>query len=682
MRASVLQSNFTAGEISPLLLARADIAKYSAGAELLENFLILPFGGLKKRPGMRYLTATKTTNKTILIPFRFSIEQTYMIEAGPNYFRFFSDRAIVTVSDTDLTPYEIASPYTEEMLHEVKFVQSADILFITHPQVRPKQLMRYGPANWQLIDFGFKDGPYLDVNPPSTGITIALSASSGTVTATANAAVFDAARDVGRCLRVGPVTDWGWGYITAVASTSSATVQIQETPGSTVATTNWRLGAWYVGNWPSVATFHEERLWFAKTATQPQTVWASRTGDFNNFSPTSKIGTADEAVLDDSGVTYTLGADDVNAIRWLVSTRNLVALTDSAEFSLAPGSSSGAGITPTSVRVKRETRRGCADVRPVLIDSVLLFIQRHARKMREYSYNYLQDSAQSIDITIMSEHISKSGFVSMAYQQEPYSMIWATREDGELVTLTFNKDQQVVGWARHPLPGTDARAEYVASIPGDVEDDVYIITTRTVGGQKVQYLEAVDPEFYPANEYDKNEAFFLDCALSYHGSPTSRVIGMSHLVGETVSIMADGSIYPDQVVADDGSIDLTQYEALQTASVIHVGYNYLARLKTIRFEAGAADGTSQTRTGRIHKVGLIFNETLGVKVGVSEDKLEELLFRYASDSMDISPPLRTGSEVLDLMGSEYALQRQFYLESYQPYPCTVLAVVPWLVVHN
>jgi len=264
----------------------------------------------------------------------------------------------------------------------------------------------------------------------------------------------------------------------------------------------------------------------------------------------------------------------------------------------------------------------------------------------------------------------------MDYQQEPHSIVWSVRTDGQLIGFTYNKEQDVLGWHRHPIAGTDAKVLRVACIPGADADELWAITTRTIDGGTKQYIERLDQEFYPSTPEDKSGAFYVDCGLSYSGAPITLVSGLDHLKGETVTILADGSARASKVVNASGQITLDR-----AASVIHVGLGYTAKLRSIRYEAGGNEGTSQTKTGRIQRLGLRLLNTLGVKFGPSEDKLQEIQFRMGFHKMDQSPSLFTGDQVVNFPG-DYDRGRQVTVVADQPYPCTITGLVPWMVVYE
>jgi hypothetical protein len=674
-RASPLQSNFTAGELSPKLGARVDVSKYNNGCFLLQNLIVFPQGGVTRRPGTRYCAATKYSDKdTRLIPFKFSILQNYIIEMGDLYLRFFMDNGQIVSGP----PYEIVSPYSESQIRSVRYSQSADTLFLVHGSVKPKTLTRTGHTSWTIADFDFKDGPYLDTNAETT--TLQPSATTGSVTVTAssivgiNSGTGFQTTDIGRCVRIKNGSTWGWGKITARASTTSVTVLVVDAFAATTANATWALGSWSdTTGWPSSVAFYEDRLWFGGVTSRPQTLEASMSGAYNRFSPTQ----LDNTTVSDNGLSYTIATDDVNEIRWMSSGKVLSVFTTAAEFTVS-ASNLNEAITPTNIKITRETNRGCSEVRPVRVDSALLFWQRSGRKLREYAYSFNTDAFAAPDMTVLGEHISKGGVLDMDYQQEPFGVLWTVRNDGLLIGLTYNREQEVTGWHRHPLGGTDAKAKAVAVIPSvsGTYDEVWLIVDRTIDGATARYVEYLSEYLEPVDEDDKSDFLFMDSGATYDGAPTTTISGLTWLVGETVNVLADGAVRPQAVVNPSGEIALTR-----SASKVQVGLPFKSALKTVRWEIGGNEGTSQAKPGRIHKLGIRFLDSLGCKFGPDETHLEELLFRKASQPMGASPPLFSGDKVV-AFSADYGYDRQVYIETEQPYPVTVLGIMPSMVVYG
>ena len=182
------QVSFAAGELAPSLWGREDLAKYAVGLRTLKNFTVHPHGGVSNRAGMRYVAEAKHAGKAVrLVPFEYSDTDAYLLEFGDEYVRFYKNGAQLV---KDGSPYELETPYLEGELAALSFAQSADVLFIVHPNHPPMELARYSDTNWTLEKCAFTGGPFRTMNSSDT--TIALSSASGNVTLTASSALFDA----------------------------------------------------------------------------------------------------------------------------------------------------------------------------------------------------------------------------------------------------------------------------------------------------------------------------------------------------------------------------------------------------------------------------------------------------------------------------------------------------------
>jgi hypothetical protein len=260
------------------------------------------------------------------------------------------------------------------------------------------------------------------------------------------------------------------------------------------------------------------------------------------------------------------------------------------------------------------------------------------------------------------------------YQQEPHSIVWAVRSDGLLLGFTFNREQDVLGWHRHPVGG-DGIVECVESIPNPngTQDDLWMIVRRTIDGATKRYIEYLETDF--TEEETLEDAFFVDSGLTYDGSPATTISGLGHLEGEEVAILADGAAHPRRTVAS-GSITLQR-----ASSVVQVGLPCPALLQTMRPDAGAEDGTAQGKTKRITKMVIRFLATLGAKSGPAENALDEIQFRSGSDPMDQAPPLFTGDKLIEWPGG-YDFDGYIFVKQEQPLPMTVVALMPQLVTQD
>ena len=490
---------------------------YSNGDEIFIDAVV----GMTELNGKYYKIKNKATN---------TFELTDIDDVNTNSSSFTTYGSGGTASKT----IELVTTYTTANLFELKFTQSADVLYITHPSYTPRKISRTSDTDWSITDITFTDGPYLNSNVETT--TLGLSATSGSVTVTASAVtgINDGsgflATDVGRSIRwkdaAGNFTFLG---ITAVADTTHVTATIDGPNASaTTATVDWRLGVWSnTTGFPSAVTFHQDRLVFGGGVDFPQRVDMSRTGDFENFTPTEPDGT----VVDDNAVTVTLAADNVNAIRWLADDeKGLLVGTVGGEWTVRP-SDAGGVTTPSNVQGKRSSAYGSANVQPVRVGRAMLFLQRAQRKLRELAFAFEDDGFRAPDMTLIAEHVTRTGVTEIAYQSEPQSIVWCALNDGTLVGLTYERDQKIIGWHRHVVGGysdsggtIQAKVESVAVIPNPegVADELYVVVNRYINGATRRYIEYLN-SFWDATN-DPEDSFFVDSGLTLDNPTTITAI--------------------------------------------------------------------------------------------------------------------------------------------------------------
>ena len=734
-RVAAQLTNFTAGELSPRLDGRNDLSKYPAGCKTLENIVIYPHGAAARRPGTQFIAEVKTSSaKTRLIPFEFSTTQTYILEFGNQYMRVYKDKGQVLSGGS---AFEISTPYLTAELFDIKFAQSADVMYITHPSHATRKLSRTGHTAWTLTTVDFTNGPYLDTNTSTTTITASAHTVGTGRTFTASASTF-VSTDVGRLIRFRD----GYAKVTGFTDATIVTVEILKDTGSASASTDWSLGAFSdTTGHPSCVTFFEQRLVFAATLNNPQTIYFSKSGDYENMD--ANIG---GTVADDDAIVYTIASNQVNAIRFLSPTRTLIIGTAGGEFAVYGGGDNDA-ITPTNIIIKKQSNYGGANVDAVPVANATLFLQRAKRKIRELAYNFDVDGYVAPDLTILAEHITQGGITQMAYQEEPLSIIYAVREDGELVAVTYQRDQQVVAWHRHIFGGSfgtgNAVCESVAVIPTDLDEyEVYVIIKRTINGATKRYVEVLNT--FDFTETDNTSFNYLDSQLNYDGVSTTlngdisnsattitltdassfnsagkikinkeiikytgkssndltgctrgenlttaaahtsgdtvdqvveTLSGLSHLEGQTVSILADGATHPTKTVSS-GAINLDR-----AAKKVKVGLAYTSLLQTMRIDAGSQNGTSQGKTKRIYEITLRLFETVGVEVGPDLNHMERIPFRSSANPMNEGIAPFTGDKEVEFRGN-YDTDGFIVIRQTQPLPLTVLSVYPRLVTND
>lgn len=657
------QTNFNGGEFSPEAQGRDELQAYTRALKYQYNSYSLKQGPAVKRPGTRFVAEVKDSSKaTRLQDFTFNANQTYAIEFGDQYIRFCTNEAQL---ESGGSPYEISSPYLEADLFELKFVQSADILYIFHPDYSTRKLSRTGATSWTLTELDFIDGPYGDENTGTT--TITPSATTGTITLTASAALWSA-DDVGRIVRLKHGSTWGSAKITGYTSTTvvDAEVQAERDFGGTGAVTAWRLGVFSTGlGWPVVGAFYQERLVIAKGVF----IYASESANFETFSPTDTAGD----VQDDSGFARPLTADQVNDIVWLRSAKVLSIGTRGSEWILRAGSlTNPEPITPTNIILTRETTFGSTEnlqaIQPGI--SATLFVGTTQRILHEFVYDFNIDGYSAPEISVFAEHLVGRKIKEFAWAQKD-GLLYLAMEDGTLVTLTYLKDQEVLGFAQHELGGTltgsdNVEVESICSIlSSDLSyNQVWVIVKRTINGSTKRYIEYFTRRFN-RNEGDvQADARFMDSYLDYSGVATDTVSGLGHLEGETLDVLADGATHP-QVTVSSGSVTLdNDYEN------IAVGLHYESQLDFLEPDLGGTTGTAKGKRKRITSALLNFYDTLGGKIGPDVDHLETLQFRESSDLMDSPPPLFTGNKS-EAIEADYEQESTLVFVHDQPLPFTL-----------
>jgi hypothetical protein len=577
-----LISAFNRGELSPLMASRVDLDVYQRAVARMDNMIPLAQGPATRRPGTEYVARAKSDTAEILIEFEFSTVQAYVIEAGPGYFRFYKDGGRIETSPG--VAYEIATPYTAGLLYALQWAQSADVLYLAHPNFAPRKLTRTGDTSWTLSTISFTGAP----------------------------------------------SDWT-GF-----------------------------------NFPSCVTFWQSRLWWAGTPQKPQTLWASKTGDFENLT------TGADA---DDALSFTLDDDQMNAIRWIKSQRILLVGTASGEFAVT-GGGVGEPVTPSNVQAARQSTTGSAPVVAQTVGNSVVFVQRSARKLFEAAYSFEADGYVPGELSALGGHLLRAGVVRMAWQQEPWRVLWCVMADGTLRGVTYMKDQQVLGIHRQTIGGSGVKVLSACCIPGPAAVELWLLVERTIGGTTRRYVERLGPEFWPDEGAASPllGAVFMDSVITYSGTPATTITGLGHLEGQVVQVLADGATHPDRTVTS-GSITL-----MRPASLVRVGLRADAMVRSLDLAFGAADGTSQTRRRRVHEVGLVLFQSMGFEIGFYDARrdisvTDRLETRRPSSPMD-QPPAMVSRQLVVKVPGDWLDNCQIEIRSEQPLPLTLVGLAP------
>lgn len=698
------ESDFISGELSPRIHARVDLQKYASGVSDLTNFIIQLQGGIARRSGTVYVAPIKDqTVQGWLIPFTAEDAIAYVIEMANLKFRFYVDQGQLISSGS---PVELTTPYLIAELQSVDYAQSADTLFLVHPNHQPQMLKRTSATTFTLSAFNYTDGPYMTQNQdlnailtpsgftsysytdPVSGVTSTLYKGSGTITASGSTYTTTGpfvSTDVGRWIRILQGAFWGAVQITAFTDSKTVTglVYTPVSLGGEAGVSTWRLGSWSVTTgWPSAVTFHQGRCCFANTPTEPQGFWASESDVFNLFSPTE----FDVTVEDSDGLSYTIDSNQLNSVQWMLSGQALMVGTYGSEYAVLT-SSNATPLTPSNIAFQQQSTFGSKKIRPFLIGVSILFVQRSGQKLREQTYDWSINGWRSTEISMLSEHLFREGggITQAAYQQEPNNIWWGVRADGTLIGVTYVKEQNILGFHKHIIGGNfmdgQAVVESICVIPtpDGTQDQLWMIVKRTINGSTARYVEYMDVAF-DSSIAGKNTMNFVDSGLQTEGfpvplgSPVSSLSGLDHLNGETLQICGDGSVQPSQVVANDGTMPLAV-----PASLVTVGLPYASQLTTLPLPVAGDFGTGQGITKRIDRLVFRILDTLTFKYGKDYNNLAPLIFGTTTSPMDSSPSLYTGDKEVYLP-SQYDTLAQFSIQADAPYPCNILGMSPQVVV--
>ena len=742
-----LQTNFSAGELSPKAAGRVDISRYPNAARRMVNVVSRTLGQADKRDGTQYVAAAKNANKRArLIPYIVSQDEAYMLEFGDTYMRVFKPDGTAVGA-----PYEIATSYTEAQVAELDYSQSEGAMYLFHSDVYPNRLRTFAEDSWNCSAAPFTTTPFAEVGD---FYAVALTLSSNTVgvgrTMAAVSAVFLAA-DVGRAI----LWNAGVAIITGYTDTQHVTVEVKSifdaaaipsgswnldsspqttlTPSAkdpvgsiislTLAAAGWRTTdvgkfvalnnglvkitafssttivnakiiveltavtavpalAWTLNasvwnaqfGYPRTGTMHEQRLVTASTKENPQTIWGSRIGEELDFT---------SGVNDDDAFSFTIGGNDnqVNQIGFIASERNLLALTFGGEYILTGGVEKP--ITPTNISVKIQSPHGVKDgVRPVQVGRETLFAQRAGRKLRAMGYDYQQDGYRSPDLATLAEHITETGIAGMAFQQEPDPIVWVWLNNGRLVSVTLDRDLDIVAWNRHEI---DGGVESVAVMPSGDTEQVWLIIRRIVNGSTVRYIERMRHDWYPIYGTESPDwnavpvadepyswGVQLDCAVTQDDAVGKQVwTGLTHLEGRVVRCIADGVDMGDFTVSS-GQIDIGR-----NAKRVLIGLMFLPEIELLPPEI-PVEGTSQASAFSTNSLSIRVYKTIGATINGEEVIPGRSI---GPDQLDLSPTPFTGDKAASMVGWDIG-KDEVIISQNAPVPFHLLAVIRSVTVNG
>jgi hypothetical protein len=595
MGVEYIQSNLTAGELTPELHARTDITKYDNGVAIAENMVILPHGGMRRRPGLSKITDTLVSEDARMAPFVFNTAQKYIVLFRPGFIDIYRDGVKVLSA--------LASPYlTLAVIDEIDVIQAADTMIITHETIAPQKLIRLGSdSSWSISAITFTDAPTFNFGVSvsdyeNTGATNVQSILIGDV-------VFNNDGDA--------INGTDKTYYEALTAQPSIDLALQDYTNAT----NWvEVGkiepAWSATRgYPAVCTFHQNRLWLAGSTELPTTIWGSKTSGFFNFG--LGTGLADDALAD------TLDTDEYNKITNIFTGRSLQVFTTGAEFyNNAPV------ITPTESGWVRQTGYGSKRMRPIIIDGATLFVDSSQRTIRQFLFDFNEDSYTAINLTLLSSHLVTNVKAMAAIKGTQYDVgdyVYVVNEDGTCAVLNTMRSEQITGWTHWT---TDGLFKDVIV----VDKDVYFLVLRNSSyfieklteGTYTDHNVLIDGTIPTVDEvvhltdpvtHLGDEVVHTDLTT---GTPVTEITtdydGV--FVNTDFKVIADFSIMPDANY--EGTSGSNVFTITRNAYRLEVGLNFKTKVETLPIASETQKGTTLHRRKRVVKVDINVLNSLGV----------------------------------------------------------------------
>lgn len=450
-------------------------------------------------------------------------------------------------------------------------------------------------------------------------------------------------------LSIMPFTQYGIVEIKSVTDAKNAKVNVLNGIKEGEPSYQWKLGSWNRGRgYPKLCTFYQDRFVVAATDSKPNFIWFSRTGDYPNFGVEKVEGT----ITDDSAITLPVINRKMCEIRHLVPANDLIILTSGNEW-IVRGDKT---ITPTNCNLKTQTQRGALSCEPQFIGNRCVFVQERGGTVRDMGYSYESDNYTGQDLTLFVKTLVKGHVaVTSAYAQDPDSIIYYVRDDGQLNCLTYIPEQKVYGWSHFV---TNGKYRYVESVAEGEQDTIYFVVDRVINNKNVKCIERSIPLYT-----EDNSDVFLDCYVKVTNSIKTDYINAPHLVGQMVDIVVDGQQMPSRVVPPTGVIKLDG-----KANVITVGLPYTTKIKIPSVEQQINDGTLQGRVATVSRVVLRMYKSFGGKVGRTFDRMDDITL----------PPneLFTGDKpvILPKMGINYSTDTSICIKHSDPFPFNLLSI--------
>lgn len=581
------------------------------------------------------------------------------------------------------------SPYNASELMEIDFEQTADVLYLAHVNHVPTKLIRSSNTSWSFTPVTF--GPLIAA-PATCAATATV---DNTDAANSNNAYFPQPatyvvtaynEDTGQESRASPssaaTNDLGlkrnsnvitWAAVTGATGYKIYKSENTQNLGYIGTTTSLTFTDVNIGpdlsqgpplafspfagasDYPGTVTFHEQRSMWGRSINRPNGVWASRSADYENMD-FSRPSVANDAFV------IGLVANKVNSVNQLVSYKlGLIALTSNNIFLLEGANDDYIAASPPP-RVRPEVSRGASQLNPIVIDNIIFYQTARLSSVRTIGYDFMINGVKTDDITVFSPHLFQGHtIVDWAYAEKPATCIWAVRDDGKLLCLTWDQPQQVWGWT---LCETDGLFKAVCVIFEQGEDRAYFAVQRVINGVTKLFVERMASELWT----DQSDACYLDCAKTYiNAVATATVDRLDHLEGRTVSALVDGNVVNGLVVTN-GAVTLPN-----AGMKITIGIPYTALIETLPLAMQTPAGWNIAKTQQVGKAIISVVNTRGIEAGPDLDNMFPVKQR---DQEPLGAPtnLFTGYVEAELAGTSQQ-ETVLIVRSSDPLPMHISAIL-------
>lgn len=682
-----VQRSFASGVLSRGLQYRNDLAKYDQGLAYALNAMVRPEGGAMNRPGLEFVGfQLDETTPAFPIEFEAADNDSYMLEFAPNKMRIIRNGAFVTYASGPNAGQIVVidTPYDASRLPLLKYEQANDVITIVNGVDDIYELRRLDNDNWQFLVQTFQ----APANHP-TGLSVVATdpyAPGGGVVAITHTYAVSAILDTGAETVLSPdksadnilgytqnYNTISWSAPAGVTVTRYAVYKkrngyyglIGYTPDLTFKDDNiqpdFTFGAVEDSNpfedadaKPSVVSYFQQRRVFAATAKNPFNIYGTRAADLSNMS-TSNPGRDDDAYI-----IPTTGTKRQKILH-MVPLANLLLFTQGGVWYLT---GEDEVITPSSYAHKAASYT-CADIRPCVHGNRITFVESDKKSVREIQYSFANNAYDGDERTILSrDYFKKRNIIGVAYAERPHSVQWVWCDDGAFFAFTYLPEHDVFGWVQQE---TDGFVEFIRVVREGNDDVPYFFVRRTLNGVERRTIERMHTRNFDGVE----DAFFVDCGLTYEGSPVNHIFGLDHLEGEAVSVLADGAVVPGRTIVG-GAVTPN----LETpASTVHVGKGYAYELETLELDTAPQNSSGLEKS--VGQLTIAFEETRGGLVGSSWEKLRPIK-RQSSSGYGPLDPFTGDVEVT--CDPEWGKRGHIFIRQSDPLPITVLAITPRLEI--